>query len=91
MESAIVAARCAELNVPFGAVRTISDPIEMELSAELVSLFGDEVPSTARLTAALATKPTLAKEMWRLARNTRLASRRLESALRALLDTQPSA
>ena len=90
MESAIIAAWCADRAIPFGAVRTISDPVEMELSSELVALFGDGTPTAPRLTAALATKPTLVKEMWRLARTTRLASRRLGSALRALLGSQHS-
>jgi adenosylhomocysteine nucleosidase len=90
MESAIVAAWCAERAIPFGAVRTISDPIEMELSSELVSLFGDKMSAAARLIGALANKPTLFMKLWRLARNTRVASRQLAVALGALLAAQAS-
>jgi uridine phosphorylase len=90
MESAIIAAWCAERDILFGAVRTISDPIEMELSSELVSLFGDKMPTAARLIGALANKPTLFKELWRLAGNTRVASRQLAVALGALLRAQAS-
>jgi adenosylhomocysteine nucleosidase len=87
MESAIIAAWCAERAIPFGAVRTISDPIEMELSSELISLFGDRMPTPVQVIGALRKKPTLAKELWRLARNTRAASRRLAVVLGELLRT----
>jgi hypothetical protein len=88
MESAIVAAWCAERAIHFGAVRTISDPVEMELSPELLSLFGDRMPAAAQVIGALRKKPTLAKELWRLARNTRAASQRLGVALGTLLRTR---
>jgi uridine phosphorylase len=90
MESAIVAAWCAERAIPFGAVRTISDPIEMELSSELISLFGDKMPTAGQVIGGFRRKPSLAKELWRLARNTRVASKRLAVALRPLLDAQLS-
>ena len=85
MESAIVAERCADRAIPFGALRTISDPVQMGLSEELMSLFGDEMPPVSRAAGALWSKPGLIKEMWRLGRNTRFAARRLAATLSVLL------
>ena len=85
MESAIVAQRCADRAIPFGALRAISDPVEMELSCDLVSLFGDARPSISRVAGALCDRPALVKEMWRLARNTRVAAKALAATLNALL------
>jgi adenosylhomocysteine nucleosidase len=85
MESAIVAQRCADRAIPFGALRAVSDPVEMGLSEELMSLFRHEMPPVSRAAGALWNKPALLGEMWRLARNTRLAARRLAAALNSLL------
>jgi adenosylhomocysteine nucleosidase len=85
METAAVAEACAKAGVPFGGVRAISDDAGTPLSPRLVSLLAGGQVSPLRVLAALARSPRLAAELWRLARQTRLASRQLGTALGELL------
>jgi len=85
METAVVARLCSRQHVPFGCVRAISDAIDTALSPQLVALLSGGRVSPWRVLAALARRPWLASELWRLARDTRLASAQLGKALGELL------
>jgi adenosylhomocysteine nucleosidase len=85
MEAAVVARLCSRAGVPFGCVRAISDGVHTPLSPQLASLLSVNRVSSSRLLAALARQPTLAVELWRLARDTRLAAAHLAVSLAELL------
>jgi adenosylhomocysteine nucleosidase len=85
METAVVARLCHQHGIPFGCVRAISDDLGVDLSRQLVELVFEGRAAPGRLLAALARRPRLAGELWRLARHTRLASRNLGKALGELL------
>jgi len=81
MESAAAAHFCQARGIPFAAVRAISDDLHTRLSSQLVNLIGGSAARPARVLAALARSPSLLPELWRLARDTRRAARRLADAL----------
>jgi adenosylhomocysteine nucleosidase len=85
METATVASRCSRIGVPFACVRAISDDAHAPLSPDLDHIIVNGRLSLARLTARLLRRPALTAELWRLARDTRLAAERLGEALRELL------
>jgi adenosylhomocysteine nucleosidase len=85
MESAVLARACQGRGIPFGCVRAISDDLQMALSPHLVRLLGSNRVSPARLTASVLRRPGLVGQLWRLARDTQLASRQLARALGELL------
>lgn len=85
MESAAIAEACQERRVPCAVVRAISDTVDTELSHRLVTLLAGGRASPLRVLAAVARSPRLAVELWRLARDTRLAARRLADALHRLV------
>jgi adenosylhomocysteine nucleosidase len=87
MESAPCAARCAERGIPFSCVRAISDRATTDLSPELVSLLSGPRVSSIRLAGALLRRPWIAAELWRLGRDTRVASKQLALALHAIFTT----
>jgi adenosylhomocysteine nucleosidase len=87
MESAAVAEVCAERNLPFLAIRAVSDASDTALSPELVSLLSGGSVSVRRAVLALIKKPSLLREFLRLSRDTKLASIRLAKALIAEVDT----
>lgn len=88
MESATIAAVCEERGVAFQAVRAVSDTVDTALSPELVRLLSGGNVSPWKAIRALLQKPSLLWEFLRLARDTKLASRTLATALAEL--TQPS-
>ena len=81
MESAAVAEVCAENGVPFMAVRAVSDDVETSLSPELVQLLANGNVSVWRAIRALVCRPALLGEFRRLARDTKLAARKLAEEL----------
>jgi adenosylhomocysteine nucleosidase len=85
METAAVARLCSQRDVPFGCVRAISDRVDTALSPRLVKLLAGGRASPLCVVAALMRSPGLAKELWRLARDTRMAARQLGIALGELL------
>jgi adenosylhomocysteine nucleosidase len=84
MESAAVAEMCQERRVPCAVVRAISDAADAGLSPQLVTLLAGGRASPARVIAALLRRPRLVGELWRLARDTRRAARRLAQVLHRL-------
>jgi hypothetical protein len=85
MESAVVAARCARAAVPFGCLRVISDDARTPLSPRLASIVSAGRISLPRLVTAILRSPRFTGELWKVARQTRLASRQLNLALGELL------
>jgi adenosylhomocysteine nucleosidase len=85
MESAAAACLCQRQGVPFGCVRSVSDDVHTSLSPRLLALLAGGRVSLGRALAALAASPRLAVELWRLARQTRLAADQLGKALGELL------
>jgi nucleoside phosphorylase len=85
MESAVVARLCHGHGVLFGCVRVISDAVDTALSPTLLQLLSRERVSLPRLASAVLTQPRLAKELWRLAKDTAQAADQLASALGEIL------
>ena len=85
MESAVVARLCRGRGLPFGCVRVISDAVDTALSPTILELLSRERVSLPRLASAVLTQPRLAKELWRLAKDTAQAADQLASALGELL------
>jgi adenosylhomocysteine nucleosidase len=81
METATAARFCVEQGIPFRALRVISDDVSTSLSPELIRVLGGSRVSVPRLLSAVVRSPRLVPELWRLARATRLAARRLADAL----------
>jgi adenosylhomocysteine nucleosidase len=81
MESAAVAEVCAERGMPFLAVRAVSDTADTALSPELVRLLSGGNVSAWKAVRALVRRPRLLGEFRRLARDTRLAARKLAEEL----------
>ena len=90
MESATVAAFCAEHGIRFVSVRAVSDDARTALSPALLRLLSRQRVSLGRVLLAAVRSPRLIAECWRLARNTRLAGDRLALALHALLRSEAS-
>jgi adenosylhomocysteine nucleosidase len=85
MESATAARLCAEADLPFLAVRAISDDARTELSAGLARVLAGGLVSVSRLMAHLALRPWGVVELLRLAWDTSRAARTLSEALVAWL------
>jgi adenosylhomocysteine nucleosidase len=81
MESATVAEICATRGLPFLVVRAVSDAVDTELSPQLVRLLSGGNVSVWRALRALVGKPSLLGEFRRLAKDTRLAARKLAETL----------
>ena len=85
MESAAIAEVCQEKQMPCAVVRVISDTADTALSDRLVDLMSGGRVSPLRVLAAVVRSPWLLVELWRLARDTRIAARELAGALSKLL------
>ena len=86
MESAAAAEFCRERGIAFSGVRAISDGVSDRLSPRLVQLLAGAHVSIPRLLLALAARPALAPELWRLGRNTKTAARNLAAVLTIMLE-----
>jgi adenosylhomocysteine nucleosidase len=85
MESATVARFCALQGWPFACVRSISDDRATILSPQLLDLLAGGRVAPGRLVLTLLRRPSLLRELWRLGRDTKTASRRLADALERLV------
>jgi adenosylhomocysteine nucleosidase len=85
MESATIAEACQAWRVPCAVVRAISDTADTALSPRLVALLSGGRVAPWRVLAAVLRSPGLIVELWRLARDTRIAARRLAAALERLI------
>jgi nucleoside phosphorylase len=90
MEGAILAERCSQAKVAFGCVRVVSDDARTPLSPRLASLLREGRVSAWRLLVVLVRSPSLLGELWRLAKQTRLAAWQLAMALNGLLHRESS-
>jgi adenosylhomocysteine nucleosidase len=81
METAAFARRCAEHNVPWGALRVISDDITRPVSRDVAELVEDSRVSPRKLARLLLRRPAVIGELWRLGRDTKRASRNLAGGL----------
>ena len=89
MESATVAEVCAARGVAFLAVRAVSDTADTALSPELVRLLSGGNVSVWKAIRALVRRPALLGEFRRLARDTKLAARKLAEELVRVLGERP--
>ncbi len=89
METATASRMCCQRGIPFRCVRAISDEVDTALSPRLVSLLSGGRVSPWRLLAAVAASPRLMKELWTLARHTRLAAQQLGKVLGQLVLEKP--
>jgi adenosylhomocysteine nucleosidase len=85
METAVIARSCSARGIQFGCVRAISDRAGTPLSPRLVSLFTGPKVSPLRVAGAVVRSPGIVRELWDLAKKTRLAARQLGTALGELL------
>jgi hypothetical protein len=85
MESEAAAEVCRRRGVPFGCVRVISDDLHTSLSPQLVKMLSGGRVSPLGLVLGTLRSPGLAREMWRLAKDTYMAAERLGTALGELL------
>ncbi len=81
MEAAHVRAACVARDLPFLAVKAVSDAADTALSPRLVRLLAGGRVSPVRAAASLLVQPSLAGEFRRLALDTRLAADRLAHEL----------
>jgi adenosylhomocysteine nucleosidase len=81
MESAAVARICEANDIPWAAVRVISDQVDTPLSPELIDLLSGGSVLIRQIFAAVLRKPSLLAEFRRLARDTRFAAERLADYL----------
>jgi adenosylhomocysteine nucleosidase len=86
MESAVAAQLCCQHKIPFACLRVISDDCHTALSSHLLDLLRQGRVSLWRLAAKILRHPKLIGEFWRLASNTRRASRQLLGPLARLQD-----
>jgi hypothetical protein len=85
MESEALAQFCTARAVPFGCVRVVSDDVDTPLSPRLITLLSGGRVSAWRIFAAVLASPGLGNDLWRLAKQTRLAAKRLGGVLEMLL------
>jgi adenosylhomocysteine nucleosidase len=82
MESLAVAQVCRERGVRFLAIRVISDDLTSDLPVEVLSLVGPT--GTTRFGAAIAaifSRPSSVKDMWKLRTSAQIAAKRLATFL----------
>jgi adenosylhomocysteine nucleosidase len=89
MESSAIREVCAARSVECRVVRAVSDTVDTVLSPELVRLLSGGNVSIWRAMKALARRPSLLAEFRRLARDTKLAARRLSDVLMSLVSRDP--
>jgi len=85
MESSAAAQFCQWHGIPFGCLRAISDSWSAPLSPRLVGLLRGGRVAAGALLGALLKQPSLVKELWRLARDTRRAAEALGQGVAELL------
>jgi nucleoside phosphorylase len=85
METAALARACRKKDVPFGALRAISDDLRTRLSPDLVKVINLARTSPLRLAGAMLLSPRLVGELSRLVGHTRYAARQLALGLGEVL------
>lgn len=86
MESAAIALLAAEAGIPFIALRSVSDPRAEELDFSLDEFCDREMRiRISRVLATILRKPRIIPQLIRLARNSGIAAKNLETAMDQLL------
>ncbi len=86
METWVIARTAAQAEIPFLAVRAVSDPAEEELEFSLDQFTDCEMNiKITRVLSAISRKPRIIPQLLRLAKNSRLAGRNLAIVLEGLL------
>jgi adenosylhomocysteine nucleosidase len=85
MEAAHVARWCAARGVAFACLKAVSDAAATALPADLLGVLDGGRVRPWRLAAALARRPRLIGDLWRLGRDTRAAALALAGGLTPLL------
>lgn len=86
MESAAIAQIAARHRVPFAAIRSVSDPLEEELDFSLEEFCNRDMKiSIPRVLLAVLRTPRIIPQLIRLASNSRVAAKRLGSAIERLV------
>jgi adenosylhomocysteine nucleosidase len=85
METAAVARLCTRHGVPFGCLRAVSDDGATALSPALADVLRGGRVAPGALASAVLRRPSLVRELVRLAGDTRRAALRLADGLDALL------
>lgn len=88
METCAVARVTAEAGLPFLALRAVSDDAEEELGFSISEFTDPELNvSISRVLLTLARKPWILPQLVRLARNSRVAGKRLADGVMSVLET----
>lgn len=91
MESAAVARVAHGMNVPFAAIRAISDGADEELGFSIADFTDREMRiRTWKVLWTLARKPGILPQLLRLGKNSRRAGENLATAVMAVLDSSPA-
>jgi hypothetical protein len=85
MESAYLARLCHRHEIPFGCLRVVADDAHTPLSPRLLACLHGGRVSPIRFLATLLRSPSLGREMWQQAYNTRRAADQLSKALGEIL------
>jgi adenosylhomocysteine nucleosidase len=92
MESLAVAEVCRSRDIPFLAVRAVSDPVDEDLPIDLEPLM-NAPPSTAGLLGSVVgtlwRRPSSVKDLWRLKEHALVAADRLASFLKQIVVQLP--
>jgi nucleoside phosphorylase len=90
MEAATAARFLSERGIAFACLKAVSDDARHGLPPDLAAALDGERVRTGRLLRAVLVRPLLVADLWRLARCSRLAARRLaEGVHRLLAERQP--
>jgi nucleoside phosphorylase len=84
-ETATIARRCQQANIPCNSVRVVTDDLDNPLPHDLLTAVEGERLRLSRLCWNVCRRPTLVRDLWRLARHTRRGSLHLADALDRLL------
>jgi hypothetical protein len=85
METAVAARLATHHGLPLVCLRAVSDGVRHELSAGLATALACGQVDLWQLAGAVARRPALARELWRLAQHSRLAARQLAEGIERLL------
>ena len=89
MEAAAVAEVCRARGVPFAAVKSVCDPVEVPLPRELTTIAPDGRVRFSRLIGSMLRRPALIPELMRLGRASRRAAWAVCEGVQRALDLVP--
>ncbi len=87
LEAAAAVGLLRQRGIPFACLKAVSDDVRHGLPEDLAAALDGERVRPGRLLRAVVVRPGLLAELWRLARDSRLAARRLADGVGRLLLT----